>query len=149
MHTKLLVLLLLIFGPGISIAQDTKPQTPSRQKEEEYYWIDYIDEEDERDQEDGPAEPIGGMEAFITWASSQLKYPSEAKKMNIQGLVFVKFVVEKDGSIADVEIVKGLQGGLSEEAIRVVSQAPAWKPAKLHGRAAWERKIIPILFELK
>lgn len=95
------------------------------------------------------AEPIGGMGAFYGWVGKNLKYPNQAKRMGIEGKVIVKFVVDKDGSINNVEVVRGLEGGLSEEAVRVVSQAPAWKPGKQRGRAVKQRMIIPISFKLQ
>lgn len=92
--------------------------------------------------------PVGGMAAFYQYVGDNLKYPSLASRMNIQGRVFVQFVIEKDGSITDVEAIKGIGAGCDEEAVRVVSQAPAWEPGKQRGRPVRVRMILPIVFKL-
>lgn len=92
--------------------------------------------------------PVGGMAAFYKYVGDNLKYPDMASRMNIQGRVFVQFVIEKDGSITDVQVVKGIGAGCDEEAVRVVSQAPAWEPGKQRGRPVRVRMILPIVFRL-
>lgn len=92
--------------------------------------------------------PVGGMAAFYKYVGDNLKYPEMASRMNIQGRVFVQFVIEKDGSITDVQVVKGIGAGCDEEAVRVVSQAPAWEPGKQRGRPVRVRMILPIVFRL-
>ncbi len=68
--------------------------------------------------------------------------------MNLDGRVFIEFVVEKDGSLTDVKVVKGIGGGCDEEAVRVISQAPKWRPGKQRGRAVRVRMVMPIMFKL-
>ena len=93
-------------------------------------------------------EPVGGMNAFYAYLSSNLKYPVQARHLNISGRVYVQFVVEKDGSFSSVEVLKGIGGGCDEEAVRVLKNAPAWKPGKQRGRPVKVRMTIPIFFTL-
>lgn len=97
--------------------------------------------------EDQP-EPIGGMGAFYTYVGKNLSYPNQARRMGIEGKVFVQFVVDKDGSITEVQAIKGIGAGCDEEAVRVISQAPKWKAGKQRGRPVKVRMILPITFKL-
>lgn len=92
--------------------------------------------------------PVGGMKAFYEFVAKNLKYPSKARRMGIEGRVFVEFVVEKDGSLTDIKVAKGIGGGCDEEAIKVISEAPNWEPGKQRGRAVRVRMIMPIMFKL-
>jgi len=94
------------------------------------------------------AEPEGGMETFYKYLGKALKYPSQAKRMGVEGKVYVQFVVEKDGSLTDIKIVKGIGAGCDEEAERVVAEAKKWKPGKQRGRPVRQRMVIPIIFRL-
>ena len=94
-------------------------------------------------------EPLGGYEAFHRFIAESLTYPRAAARMNVSGKVFVQFVVEKDGSITDIEVVKGIGAGCDEEAVRVLSIAPKWSPGKQRGVPVRVIKIIPIHFVLK
>lgn len=97
------------------------------------------------------AEPVGGIKAFYAYVGDQLadNYPTAAARMNIEGVVYIQFVVEKDGSITQVQAVKGIGGGCDELAIEVVKNSPKWNPAKQRGRAVRSRKVIPIRFILR
>lgn len=97
--------------------------------------------------EDQPA-PKGGMAAFYEYVAKKLKYPAQARRMGIEGRVFVEFVVDKDGTITDVKAIKGIGAGCDEEAIRVIQEAPAWNPGKQRGRPVKVRMILPITFKL-
>lgn len=92
--------------------------------------------------------PNGGMSAFYDFVRKNLKYPSQARRMGIEGKVFVQFVVDKDGTITDVQAIKGIGAGCDEEAIRVLKNHPKWKPGKQRGRAVRVRMVIPITFKL-
>jgi periplasmic protein TonB len=94
-------------------------------------------------------EPKGGMTAFYKYIGEDLKYPNLARRNNIEGRVFVKFVVEKDGSLTDVQVLKGIGGGCDEEAVRVIKGAPNWKPGKQRGRPVRVQMILPIVFKLE
>ncbi len=97
--------------------------------------------------EDQPA-PLGGMKAFYAYVGKQMKYPAQARRMGIEGKVYVTFVVGKDGALTDVKVLKGIGAGCDLEAIRVLSQAPKWKPGKQRGRPVRVRMQLPIIFKL-
>jgi len=97
--------------------------------------------------EDQP-EPAGGMAAFYKYVGKNMKYPTQARRMGIEGRVFVQFVVDKDGSITEVKAIKGIGAGCDEEAERVLRNAPKWKPGKQRGRAVKVRMVLPITFRL-
>jgi len=97
--------------------------------------------------EDQP-EPKGGMAAFYEYVGKNLKYPAQARRMGIEGKVFVEFVVDKDGSITNVKAIKGIGAGCDEEAKRVIEKAPKWSPGKQRGRPVKVRMILPITFKL-
>ncbi|QDH81055.1 TonB family protein [Echinicola soli] len=92
--------------------------------------------------------PPGGMEGWNNYLSKNLKYPRQAVQLGIEGTVFLAFVVNKDGSIQDVEILRGVGGGCSEEAIRVLENAPDWKPGLQGGRPVRVKMRLPIKFKL-
>ncbi|MCU0329208.1 MAG: energy transducer TonB [Chitinophagales bacterium] len=94
------------------------------------------------------AEPEGGMEAFYKFLGKNLKYPAQARRMGVEGKVFVQFVVERDGSLTDIKAVKGIGAGCDEEAERVVKEAKKWKPGKQRGRPVRQKMVIPITFTL-
>ncbi|AWW29396.1 energy transducer TonB [Echinicola strongylocentroti] len=92
--------------------------------------------------------PPGGMKGWNNYLSKNLKYPRQAVRQGIEGTVFLAFVVNKDGSIQDVEILRGVGGGCSEEAIRVLKNAPDWKPGLQRGRPVRVKMRLPIKFKL-
>ncbi len=92
--------------------------------------------------------PPGGMEGWNKYLSNNLKYPTQARRMGIEGTVYVVFVVNTDGSIQDVEILRGIGGGCDEEAMRVVAAAPKWEPGKQRGKPVRVKMRLPIRFKL-
>ncbi|MDN3688305.1 energy transducer TonB [Cyclobacterium jeungdonense] len=92
--------------------------------------------------------PPGGMEGWNKYLSNNLKYPTQARRMGIEGTVYVVFVVNTDGSIQDVDILRGIGGGCDEEAMRVVRNAPAWEPGRQRGRPVRVKMRLPIRFKL-
>ena len=95
------------------------------------------------------ATPNGGMQAFYSYISKKLRYPNQAKRMGIEGKVFVEFVVDKDGSLTNVRAVKGIGAGCDEEAVRVIKSHPRWSPGKQRGKPVKQRIILPITFKLQ
>lgn len=93
--------------------------------------------------------PVGGLEAFYAYLNKNLKYPPQAARMSIQGRVFLNFVVERDGSITDIVVTKGIGAGCDEESIRVMSNAPNWNPGKQRGVPVRVRYSFPFVFQLK
>jgi protein TonB len=77
-----------------------------------------------------------------------MKYPAQARRMGVEGKVFVQFVIGKDGAISDVKVIKGIGAGCDEEAIRVVQSSPSWNPGKQRGKAVKQRYTLPIIFKL-
>lgn len=90
----------------------------------------------------------GGDEACFKWLSEHLKYPAICQDQGVQGRVFVSFVVNKDGSIVDVEVKRSPDENLSKEAIRVVKSMPKWKPARQGNRNVRSRFNLPVMFRL-
>ena len=90
----------------------------------------------------------GGDQACYQWLAQHLKYPAKAQEQNIQGRVFVQFVVEKDGSITDVKVLRSPDPSLSQEAARVVSLMPQWRPARQGDKKRRSRFNLPIMFSL-
>ena len=76
-------------------------------------------------------------------------YPEQAAEMGIQGKVIVRFVVEKDGSISQATVVKGIDPALDKEALRVIQAMPKWKPGMQQGRAVRMRCTQPVQFKLQ
>jgi protein TonB len=90
----------------------------------------------------------GGLAAMYKFIQKNMNYPAKARRMGIEGSVFVGFVVERDGTIADVQIIKGIDVDCDKEAVRVVSKMPPWKPGKQSGRPVRVRFVLPIKFRL-
>ncbi len=97
--------------------------------------------------EDQPEFP-GGMQAFYKYVADNMDYPSQARRMGIEGRVYVQFVVDKVGNVTEVKAVKGIGAGCDEEAERVLREAPKFKPGKQRGRAVKVRMVLPIIFKL-
>ncbi len=94
------------------------------------------------------AEFPGGTEAMYKFINRNVKYPAQARRMGTEGKVFVGFVINKDGSIVDVGIVKGISAECDKEAMRVVQMMPPWKAGKQNGKAVRVKFILPINFKL-
>ena len=92
--------------------------------------------------------PPGGMSGWNKYLSENLKYPTQARRMGVEGSVILVFVINTDGSIQDVEVLRGIGGGCDEEAIKIVKNAPKWEPGKQRGRAVRTRMRLPIRFKL-
>ena len=98
--------------------------------------------------EEMPSFP-GGEQKLMKYVSDNVKYPQIARETGIQGRVFVNFVVEPDGSVSNVSVLRGIGGGCDEEAMRVVKNMPKWKPGKQRGKAVRMQYMLPINFTLK
>ena len=114
-----------------------------------------IEEEEEEEEqqiftvvENDPEFP-GGMEALYKYLRDNIKYPQLARDNNITGRVYVTFVVERDGSIANPRVLKDIGGGCGAEAIRVVKSMPKWNPGKQRGKAVRVQFNLPVNFNLK
>ena len=91
----------------------------------------------------------GGAAKMMEYIQKNIKYPMMARESDIQGRVFVNFVVEPNGEISNVEVLRGIGGGCDEEAVRVVKSMPNWKPGKQRGSAVRCAFTVPIIFKLQ
>lgn len=98
---------------------------------------------------ESPAEFPGGAEGWRKYLEQNMTYPKKALRKNIQGLVRIQFIVGKDGSVSEVQALNDPGGGLAEEAIRLISESPKWKPAEQNKRKVIYRHIQSITFKLE
>lgn len=97
--------------------------------------------------EEAPAYP-GGEAARIRYLSENINYPQMARESGIQGTVYVTFVVERNGNVTDVRVLRGIGGGCDEEAVRVIKSMPKWSPGKQRGKPVRVQFTMPIKFTL-
>jgi len=98
--------------------------------------------------EEQPGFP-GGESALMEYLKNNIKYPQLARESNIQGTVFVTFVVEPNGGISNVKVLRGIGGGCDDEAMRVVKNMPSWSPGKQRGKPVRVQFNLPIRFILQ
>ncbi|MBP5776250.1 MAG: energy transducer TonB [Prevotella sp.] len=91
----------------------------------------------------------GGIQALLDYLMENVKYPEDAEKQKIEGRVIAVFVVETDGSISNVEVVKPVFPSLDAEAVRVLSGMPKWTPGRQSGKVVRVKYTVPINFQLK
>ncbi len=122
-------------------------------KRVEVHEVVAVQEEEEEEQkihiivEKMPEFP-GGAEAMNRYLSRNIKYPLIAQENNIQGRVICQFVVNTDGKIVDVQVVRGVEASLDAEAVRVIKSMPAWTPGKQGGKSVRVKYTLPIRFKL-
>ncbi len=97
--------------------------------------------------EEMPSFP-GGEVKLVEYIAKNLNYPQEAIEKGIEGRVFVGFIIDVDGSVTDVKLLRGIGGGCDEEAIRVIKSLPKWRPAKQNGVFSRVSYQIPVNFKL-
>ena len=90
----------------------------------------------------------GGMGECMKWLGQNIKYPAEAIEKEIQGRVILQIIVEKDGTITNAVVAKGVHPLLDNEALRVINQSPKWEPGKQNGEAVRVKYTLPVLFKL-
>ena len=96
-----------------------------------------------------PEFPNGGMAGLMQYLSKNIKYPTIAQENGTQGRVTVQFVVNRDGSIVDAKVLRGVDPYLDKEAIRVISSMPKWKPGMQRGKAVRVKYTVPVMFRLQ
>ncbi|MFT5885502.1 MAG: protein TonB [Arcticibacterium sp.] len=116
----------------------TKPAGLGKPKEEQIFTA----------VEQAPEFP-GGVKEMYNFINSKIKYPPAAQRANISGRVFVKFVVEKDGSIGKIDILKGIGFGCDEEAERVIKSMPKWNPGRQNGKNVRVFFTMPVFYQLE
>lgn len=155
---KLAVLLLVcLLSFCISVpaeAQERNKEESKSEQEENYH--NHVEAKDELEKDDSvyifldkiPEFP-GGSAGISTYIRETLKYPVKALEDTAMGRVDVKFIVEKDGSVSNVEIVKSVHPSLDEEAIRIIKMMPHWTPGEMCGKPKRVSFRIPITFRLQ
>ena len=98
--------------------------------------------------EEYPSFEGGGLE-FIKYIQKNLVYPEKARRMGLEGRVFVQFIVEKDGSLTNVKVLRGIGGDCNDEAIRVMQKSPKWLSGKQRGRSVRVQMVVPIIFKFQ
>lgn len=91
----------------------------------------------------------GDENAFTKWVFEQLKYPADAVKGKVQGRVILQFVVDENGNVGNVKVVRGVAPSLDQEALRVVAMSPKWTPGTQRGKNVKVRYIFPVIFQLR
>lgn len=123
-----------------AVEEIATPEPPKQQEAEQNKVFDVVEQQ--------PQYP-GGMGALNQWLASNIKYPVMAAENGIEGRVVVQFVVERDGSVSGVHVVRGVDPSLDKEATRVVSQMPKWIPGKQNGSAVRVKYTVPVTFRLQ
>ena len=91
----------------------------------------------------------GGDQALMEFLAKNIKYPRRAKNIGIEGRVYLKFIVDVDGSISDIQVIKGIGAGCDEEAVRVLNMLPKFSPGKQRGMAVKVQMQLPVNFKLQ
>ena len=91
----------------------------------------------------------GGKNAMMEYIQKKLVYPSAAVQNGVQGRVVVSFIIEKDGSISNTTVLKGVDSHLDKEALRIIKSMPKWKPAMQSGKYVRYKYTFPITFKLR
>ena len=94
------------------------------------------------------AEFPGGQAAMYEWLAKEIRYPAIARESGIQGRVFVGFVIERNGELTDIKILRGIGGGCDEEALRAIKRMPRWKPGEVGGQKVRCYFRLPVVFKL-
>jgi protein TonB len=125
-------------GPGEIILEDPVDEVVKEGNDDDVIFI-VVEQQ---------AEFPGGFQAMGKFLAKNMKYPVQARRMEIEGSVYVSFVIDKDGNISDPQIIKGISTECDKEAIRVVKLMPPWKPGKQNGKPVKCRFVLPIKFKL-
>ena len=132
-----LLLFILLFSPCVLYSEEAPLLNEKHTTDEEIFMK----------VEEMPEFP-GGYEGLAKYLSDSITYPAIAKEYNIQGKVYVQFVVEKNGKVSNVKVVRGVDKNLDKEAVRVVKSFPDWKAGKQRGKAVRVYFTVPINFQL-
>ncbi len=132
----------------IQVSDDTQAAV-----EVKYTPVEVEEEEVEEQQifqvvEEMPEFP-GGMAECMKWLSKNIKYPTISQENGVQGRVIIQFVVNRDGSIVDAQVARGVDPYLDKEALRVVGLMPKWKPGKQRGKEVRVKYTLPVMFRLQ
>lgn len=138
---KLLYAVMLLLGMSITVsgfAQNNDVVSSENQEEAEIFTI----------VEEMPTFP-GGEGKLAEFLARNIKYPQAARESGIQGRVFLSFVIEPDGSVTNISVMRSLGGGCDEEAVRVAKLMPKWNPGKQRGKPVRVSYMMPVNFKLQ
>ena len=99
--------------------------------------------------EEKPRFNDGDANTFSRWVAEHLVYPEIAKENGVQGRVILQFTILRDGTLGNVKLLRGVDGALDKEAMRVVSQSPRWEPGRQRDRAVNVTYTFPVIFQLR
>jgi periplasmic protein TonB len=125
-------------GTVLKAVEEIATPEPPKQEEEQNKIFEVVEQQ--------PSFPGGSVNG---WLGEHIKYPVVAAENGIQGRVVVQFVVEKDGSVSQVKVVRGVDPSLDKEAVRVISSMPKWIPGKQNGVSVRSRFTVPVTFRLQ
>jgi periplasmic protein TonB len=123
----------------VEVVEEVKEEVQEEAKEEEVFLV----------VEEMPSFGSGDANDFRGWVSQNMKYPEVAAENGIQGRVFVQFVVESDGRLTNVRVLRGVDPALDKEAVRVIENSPKWNPGKQRGKPVRVSYTFPITFVLQ
>ena len=165
-HNVAMLIVVVIAAVGFSIPTLLKLATPE-QKEvmTEVTTLSKLEEPEIKQEEMKRVEPVappppalkssikftapGGQTELMAYLGKNIKYPTIAQENGTQGRVIIQFVVERDGSISDVHVARGVDPYLDKEAVRVVKSMPKWLPGKQNGKAVRVKFTVPVMFRLQ
>ena len=128
----------MVDSPVTTAPQPVKQEKPQPTEEEAFLVVDEL-----------PEFPQGGINGLMRYLTQHIRYPLIAQKNRIQGRVLCQFIVNADGSIADVQVLSGVHPALNTEAQRVLRVMPRWKPGKREGKPVRVRYTLPVEFRLQ
>ena len=155
------------FTPPKVVKDEEVEEPPPTQEETKEVQVATTTQEGVKDLPDLPPDPVaevdekpfivveempsfpGGEDKLIKYIRDNIKYPPVARENGIQGRVYVTFVIDKDGKIKDLKLLRGIGGGCDEEAMRVVKSMPDWKPGRQNGRNVPVQYNLPVNFTLR
>lgn len=157
------------FTPPVVVDKEIEEEQPPPQEKLSETTVGVVTQEGDENATELPPEPVvtdpdegkvftyveemptfpGGEGAMYDYLRNKIKYPPMARENNITGKVYINFVVDKNGEIQDVKVLRGIGFGCDEEAVRVIKAMPAWKPGKQNGRSVSVSYNMPINFTLK
>ena len=126
---------------GVEIMDYKEEEVQEEEVEEEAIPFQLVEEK--------PSFNGGDANEFSKWVNSKLVYPEIAKENGVQGRVTLQFTVEKDGSVTNVKVLRGVDSSLDKEAVRVVQSSPKWKPGKQRDRPVKVTYTFPVIFQLR
>lgn len=140
--TWLGVIMLVLWTPSASAQRMNRVSTHNNHGKEAVsepleLWV--VDEE--------PSFP-GGEVALLRYINAERQYPDDAYKARISGRVLCHFIIEPDGSLSEIQVVRGVMPSIDKEAVRIISNMPRWEPAKIQNEAVPVNYILPIPFRL-